>query len=197
MRKEEEEQHYLFYRWGYLDQQLQKTKSRLNETKLVTDKSVLIADTSITLEFYKHMFSCFEIFNDKYGGLMDLGQNILRQQSIQLVINLPALKTLSFERYLISQLHKDSRFWLKRSFSLKYFERRFEYSFESLNNSTPNQLFTLNVKGNRLYHLSIDLRSNRSDVEINEEIKYFLVSIASILSTIKECMLNDWVACKR
>lgn len=192
MRKEEEEQHYLFYRWGYLDQQLQKTKSRLNETKLVTDKSVLIADTSITLEFYKHMFSCFEIFNDKYGGLMDLGQNILRQQSIQLVINLPALKTLSFDRYLFSRLRKDSRFWLNRSFSPEYFERKFEYSFECLNNSTPNQLFTLNVKYNRLYDLSCFLRSNRSDVEINEEIKYFLVTIASILSTIQEQMMNDW-----
>jgi len=192
MRKEEEEQYYLLDRWGYLERQLQKTKDRLNETKLVTDKSVLIDDTSITLEFYKHIFSCFEIFNDKYGGLMDLGQNILRQQSIKLVINLPALKTLSFERYLFSRLRKDSRFWLNRLFSPKYFERKFEYSFECLNNSTPNQLFTLNVKYNRLYSLSNSLRSNPSDVEINEEIKYFLVTIASMLSTIQEQMMNDW-----
>ena len=192
MRKEEEEQYYLLDRWGYLERQLQKTKDRLNETKLVTDKSVLIDNTSITLEFYKHIFSCFKIFNEKYGGLMDLGQNILRQQSIQLVINLPALKTLSFERYLFSRLRQDSRFWLNRSFSPKYFERKFEYSFECLNNSTPNQLFTLNVKNKRLYHLSLCLSSNRSDVEINEEIKYFLVTITSILSTIQEQMMNDW-----
>lgn len=192
MRKGEDEKYHLLDRWGYLAEQLQKTKRRLNETKLVMDKSVLIDDTSIILEFYKHMFSCLEIFNDKYGGLNGLGRNILRQQSIKLVINLPALKTLSFERYLIRRLRKDSRFWLKRSFSPQYFEKRFEYSFECLNNSTQNQLFTLNVKDNWLYHLSLEQRSNRRDVETYEEIKYFLVTIASILSTIQEQMMNDW-----
>lgn len=191
MRRDEEEKYHLLDRWEYLEEQFIKTKTRLNETKLVTDKSVLIDDTSITLEFYKHIFSCFQIFNDKYGGLRSLGQT-LRYESIQLVINLPALKTLSFERYLISQLRKDSRLWLKKAFSQKYFETRFEYFFECLNNSTPNQLFTLKVKGNRLYNVSLQLRSNRSDVEINKEIEYFLVTIASILSTIQEQMMNDW-----
>lgn len=184
MRRDEEEKYHLRDRWGYLEEQVIKTKTRLNENKSVTDKSVLIDDTSIILEFYKHMLSCFEITG--------LRGNILRYESIQLVINLPALKTLSFERYLISQLRKDSRLWLKKTFSQKYFETRFEYFFECLNNSTPNQIFTLKVKGNRLYNVSAQLRSNRSDVEINKEIEYFLVTIYSILSTLKEQMMNDW-----
>ena len=192
MRRDEEESYLLIERRGHLEEQLRKTKSRLYENESVTDKSVLIDDLSITLEYFKHMFSCFKIFKDKYGGLNSLGPNILRNENIRLVIDLPACKTESFEEFSFRQLDKDLRFWLKRKFNPWYFETRFEYSFECLNNSTPNQLLTLKVKDNRLSHLSAELRFNRLNIEINKEIEYFLVTIASILSTIQEQMMNDW-----
>ena len=166
-----------------LGKNLSESSGRLESNRKITDTNLLIEKVNHTLEYYRYLLHLFKTMGETYDQYAL--PNVLRQEKLQVVINLPSVSTYYFDRDM------------SKKYSSSYFNKRFQYDFTSCNNRTSNQIFTLEVRNKRLYHLSIDLNSENVNQETIEEIEYLLATFISILSTIKECMLNDWKAYKR